>query len=141
MRLVGWLQIVIGAAVAGLWTVLLAAGQVPEVQAGQVDIWFHVAGEMAMAAALLAGGVALLRATRGGPLLSAFALGWLAYSAVNSSGYYAEAGEWAVVAMFAVVVAAAVAAFVRLAKRAPVPAPASDTEPAEVVGAGSGGPT
>ena len=141
MRFVGWFQIVIGAAVAGLWTLLLATGQVPEVQAGQVDIWFHVAAELTMAAALLAGGIAVLRATPRGPLLSAFALGWLAYSAVNSPGYYAESGEWAVVAMFAVIVAAAAAAFARLAKRAAaVTAPTSDTEPAEVVGADSEGP-
>lgn len=133
MRFVGWFQIVLGTAVAGLWTVLLAAGQVPEVQAGQVDIWFHIAAEMALAAALLAGGVALLRAWRRGPLLSAFALGWLAYSAVNSPGYYAESGDWAVVAMFAVIVAAAVAAFIFLATRtatASASAPEGDQGPA-----------
>ncbi len=141
MRLVGGFQIIIAAAVAGLWTVLLATGQVPEVQAGQVDIWFHIAAEMAMAAALLAGGVALLRASRHGPLLSAFALGWLTYSAVNSPGYYAESGDWAAVAMFAVVVVAAVTAFVRLTRRAAdAPAPTSASDPAKV-GAEPHGPS
>ena len=142
MRFVGWFQIVIAAAVAGLWTVLLATGQAPEVQAGQVDIWFHVAAELTMAAVLLAGGIALLRAAPGGSLLSAFALGWLAYSAINSPGYYAESGDWAVVAMFAVIAVAAVAAFVRLAKRgAAVTVQTSDTEPAEAIGAASEGPS
>jgi hypothetical protein len=126
MRFVAWFQIVIGVAVAGLWTVLLATGQVPEVPDGRVDIWFHIAAEMVMAAALLTGGVVLLRARRLGPLLSAFALGWLGYSAVNSPGYYAEAGEWAAVGMFAAVVAATVGALTALWRHSPDGEPTPD---------------
>jgi hypothetical protein len=68
MRFVAWFQIVIGVAVAGLWTVLLATGQVSEVQEGRVDIWFHIAAELVMAGLLLAAGVAVAdkRADLGG---------------------------------------------------------------------------
>jgi hypothetical protein len=88
MHLVAWFQIVVGLALVALWTFLLAAGQVPEVQEGRVDIWFQIAAEMVMAGLLLAAGTALLRRSERAVLLSALALGWLGYSAVNSPGYY-----------------------------------------------------
>lgn len=117
MRAAGWFQIVIGAAVAGLWMTLLTTGQVPEVEQGQVDIWFHLAAETGMAVLLVLAGTAVLRQTPRARLLSALALGMLAYSAVNSPGYYAEAGDWAVVAGFGLIVTAAAAAFVALWRR------------------------
>jgi hypothetical protein len=106
MRIVGWFEVVVGVAILGLWTALLAAGQVPEIEAGQVDIWFHLAAEVLLAGLLIAGGTALLRRTARGPLLSGLALGALAYSAINSPGYYAGQGELAMVGLFAVVVLA-----------------------------------
>jgi hypothetical protein len=116
MRFVAGFQIVVGVAVTGLWAVLLATGQVPEVQAGQVDIWFHVAAELGMAGLLVGAGAALLRQAPRAGLLSALALGWLGYSAVNSPGYYAETGDWAVVGMFGLVLALTAAAFAFLWK-------------------------
>jgi hypothetical protein len=96
----------------------------------RVDIWFHVVAELAMAGLLVSAGAALLRQARGAALLSAFALGWLAYSAINSPGYYAETGDWAVVGMFGVIVAAAVGALAVLWRHEPAGGqPAS--EPAE----------
>ena len=109
-----------GVAIAGLWTVLLT-GQVPEFQQGRLDIWFHIGAELVMAGLLLAAGVALLRQSSRGRMLSALALalalGWLGYSALNSPGYYAQSGDWPIVAMFALVAGAAAAAFVALCTR------------------------
>jgi hypothetical protein len=110
MRALAWFHLVIGASVIGVWTLLLATGQVPELTAGQVDIWFHLAAELLLAGLSLGAGVALLRRSHSGPLLSGLALGALLYSAVNSAGYYAEAGDAAMVAMFGVVALAGVAA-------------------------------
>jgi peptidoglycan/LPS O-acetylase OafA/YrhL len=124
MRMVAWFQIIVGMAVAALWVVLLATGQVPEVTAGRVDIWFHIAAESAMALLLLTAGVAALRRVAVARLLSSLALGLLLYSAVSSPGYYAERGDWLVVAAFAVVVAAA-AACVAAVVRAVPPGPAT----------------
>jgi hypothetical protein len=126
MRLVAWFQVVVGLAVAGLWTVLLATGQVPEVQDGRVDIWFHLAAELTMAGLLVTAGAALLRRSERAVLLSVLALGWLGYSAVNSPGYYAEAGEWAAVGMFAAVVAATVGALTALWRHSPDGEPTPD---------------
>jgi hypothetical protein len=104
MRVVGWFELLVGAAILGLWTVLLATGQVPEVAAGQTDIWFHLVAEGLLSVLLLAAGTAAIRGSDVAPLLSGLALGALVYSAVNSAGYYAESAEWAMVAMFAVIV-------------------------------------
>jgi hypothetical protein len=108
-RAVGWFQLLAGVAVLGLWTLLLLGGQVPEVQEGRVDIWFHVAAEVAMAVALVTAGLGVLRRAVWARGVSLLALGLLAYSAVNSPGYYAEQGDWAMVGMFAGVLLAAVA--------------------------------
>ena len=117
MKLVVWFQLTMGVAITALWTVLLLTGQVPEVQQGRVDIWFHVGAELAMAGLLLAGGIAVLRQAERGRMLSALALGWLGYSALNSPGYYAQSGDWPIVGMCVLVAGAAAAAFVALCKR------------------------
>jgi hypothetical protein len=119
MRFAAWFQIVVGVAVAVLWTGLLTTGQVPEVTEGRVDIWFHVAAELAMAGLLISAGAALLRRTQRAALLSALALGWLGYSAVNSPGYYAQTGDWAAVGMFGLVLGATAGAFAALWKHTP----------------------
>lgn len=56
MRWIGWFQLGVGAAIVLLWPVLIAAGEVPEVAAGQRDIWFHIVAE-AIAGLLLISGV------------------------------------------------------------------------------------
>jgi hypothetical protein len=130
MRFVAWFQAVVGVAVAGLWAVLLVSGQVPEVAEGRVDIWFHVAAELAMAGVLVGAGAALLRRVPRAELLSALALGWLGYSAVNSPGYYAQTGDWAVVGMFGLVLAATTGALTVLWKHTPdAGLPPTDADP------------
>jgi Kef-type K+ transport system membrane component KefB len=114
MRFVAWFQVVVGAAIAGLWVLLLTTGQVPEVTEGRTDIWFHILAELAAATLLVTAGVRLLRRSHERLLLSALALGALGYTALNSSGYYAERGEWPTVVMFGVVIAATATAILQL---------------------------
>jgi hypothetical protein len=111
MRIVGWGQVIVGTAIAALWLLLLVTGQVPEVDEGRIGIWFHITAELLLATVLVGAGLALLRGSARARLLSALALGALGYSAVNSPGWYAERGEWAMVGLFALVVCATIAAF------------------------------
>ena len=111
MRIVGWGQVIVGTAIAALWLLLLVTDQVPEVDEGRISIWFHITAELLLATVLIAAGLALLRRRARARLLSALALGALGYSAVNSPGWYAERGEWAMVGLFALVVCATIAAF------------------------------
>lgn len=110
--IVPWFLIAVGAMIAALWAVLLATGQVPEVERGDPGIWFHVAAELGAAGLAVTAGLAILRSRRVGWPLAGLALGALLYTTVNSAGYYADLGDWAAVAGFGVltVVTGAVAA-------------------------------
>ncbi len=113
MKGVGWFQVVMGCGIVGVWTLLLATGQVPEVGDGRIDIWFHLAAEVATGAALVVAGVLVLQRTPRAAFVACVALGALGYTAVNSAGYYAQAGEWVPVGMFGVVAVSTVLALVR----------------------------
>ncbi len=121
MGRIGWFQIVVGAGILLLWPVLILAGEVPELEAGQRDILFHIAAEAVTGVLLVVGGVLLLRGGAGGArMVSAFALGALLYTGINSAGYYAELGEWLpAVLLVGVAVVAAVAVAVLLRSPAP----------------------
>lgn len=115
LNAVGWFQIVIGVAIIGLWVMLLATRQVPQIPAGNRDIWFHLTAELLTAALLAGAGTWLLTTgTDAARTLSAFALGALLYTTINSPGYYADRQEWSMVTMFVVLasVTAAAAGFV-----------------------------
>jgi peptidoglycan/LPS O-acetylase OafA/YrhL len=105
---IGWFQVVVGAGILLIWPVLVAAGEVPEIAAGQRDIWFHMTAEAVVGASLLAGGSMLLRRRSiGARIVSAFALGALLYTGINSAGHYADLGEWIPVALLLAVAAVA----------------------------------
>jgi hypothetical protein len=136
VKLIAWFQLVMGAGLLGIWPVLLLAGEVPEVAAGQRDIWFHIAAEAIAGVLLLAAGWVLLRRDDAGArLLSAFALGALLYTGVNSAGYYAELGEWLTMVMLAGFGGLAAGSFVVLWRRL------TATEGVDAPAGGAPGPT
>ncbi len=109
MRFVGWFEIVTGVAIAGLWAMLLTTGQVPELTEGRRDILFHIGAEFLTALLLIVAGIAILTVgSQVATVFAALAAGSLLYTTINSPGYYADLGEWAVVAMFMVLAAATV---------------------------------
>jgi hypothetical protein len=113
-------QIVVGIAMLGLWAVLVATGQVPEIDAGEVGIWFHLTAELLTAILLIWAG---WRARRGRAMgLSALALGALVYTSIASAGYYADLGEWMVVTMFILLTVVTGAAIRRVLSIEPVAA-------------------
>lgn len=105
-RVLPWFLVVVGATVAGLWLILLMAGQVPEIETGDRDIWFHLVAELVTAQLLITAGVLSLRRSITGDRLTGIALGALLYTTINSAGFYADQGEWAAVGMFGVLTAA-----------------------------------
>lgn len=119
MTWAAWYGIVVGALMFLQWTFFLATGGVPELRTEPWRIAFHLAGELATAAALIAGGLALRRARPWGRTLLPVALGMVIYSEVVSPGYFAQRGQWALVAMFAVLLAGAILSVVALARNAP----------------------
>jgi hypothetical protein len=92
----------VGTAIAGLWAMLIGRHQVPELEAGTPSIKFHVAAELMTAVLLIAAGIGLWIGAGWATTLAAGAIGAALYSCVASPGYYADRGQWALVAMFAV---------------------------------------
>lgn len=107
-RWVAWFQFGVGIAIVWLWIVRLISEQVPEIEAEETGIWFHIAAELLTAILLIWSGRRGLR--RPAPVSSALALGALLYTSIASAGYYADREAWGVVALFGALVAAPVLA-------------------------------
>ena len=119
MAYVLWYPIAVSAlmsvALFGLWGRLLVRHAVPELNAGLPSIRFHIVAELLTAAVLLAGAVWL--AVADSPmarLVAAASLGAIAYSTINSPGYYADRGQRAVVVVFGVLTVLALTAILVL---------------------------
>lgn len=96
------------------WIFFVASGSVPELQTAPWEIGFHISAELLLALALLIAGIATWRSTRWGEKILLVALGMAIYSEINSPGYFAEQGQWAIVVMFAVLLFGAVFACMSL---------------------------
>lgn len=109
MTVVAWYEIVVGVAMLGLWTALLATRQVPQIAAGDREIWFHLAAELVTAVLLVAAGIVLV-ADPTATVLSGVAIGALLYTTIASPGYYAARGEWPPVILFGILAVATLVA-------------------------------
>jgi hypothetical protein len=114
MRVAGWFGIVIGLLITGQWAFFLRAGAIPELQTEPIRLGFHLAAEFVTALALIVSGVATLRADPWGRSGLLVALGMLLYTVIVSPGYFAQRGEWPLVAMFGVLLLSALVMLARL---------------------------
>jgi hypothetical protein len=114
MRFVAWYSILVGVFMLAQWGFTLGTGQAPEVNSEPIRLAFHLVAEFATAAMLILSGIGLLRRTPWAGLLSAVALGMLLYTVIVSPGYFAQQGQWAPVAMFAILLWLAVLCLVLL---------------------------
>jgi len=110
-----WYGMVVGALMIVQWSFFLAIRKVPELKTEPIRIAFHLVGEFAAAVGLIVGGAALLGAASWGKTLYLVSLGMVIYSEVVSPGYFAQKRQWAMVAMFAVLLALAIVAAVFVA--------------------------
>ena len=98
MKFAAWYGILVG--VLGQWGMFLATGQVPELRSEPLHIAFHLAGEGLTATGLLVSGIALLKRKNWAKRVYLVAAGMLLYSVIVSPGYFAQQGQWPLVAMF-----------------------------------------
>lgn len=101
MKFPAWYGINVGTLIILQWMFFLATGSVPQLETARWEIGFHISAEILLALALLAGGIATLRSMRLGEKVLLVALGMAIYSEINSPGYFAQLGQWALVDMFA----------------------------------------
>ena len=112
--------IFVGMLMFAQWIFFLASGQVPELQTEPWRIAMHLAAEFVTAAGLIIAGWGLLQSKGWGANAYMVFAGMLIYLVIVSPGYFAQQGQWALVAMFAVLlmlVIVSVAVVVRLPKK------------------------
>lgn len=117
MKFSAWYGIGVGTLIILQWIFFLATGSVPEFQTTPWAIGFHMIAELLLALALLISGIATLRLKSWGEKALLIGLGMAIYSEINSPGYFAELGQWALVAMFAVLLFGATIAVMMILKR------------------------
>jgi hypothetical protein len=98
-------SLVVGSLVPAWWAFALWTGAIPEVGEGRSDIWFHIAAEIVTGVILVSGGIGILVAPDAGwsSMLSAFGLGLVVYTLIQSPGYYVDRGERPMIVMFSTI--------------------------------------
>lgn len=117
MKYAAYYGIGVGTLIILQWIFFLSTNAVPELQTTPWAIGFHIAAEFCLALALLFSSIAILRGKFWGRNLLLVALGMAVYSELNSPGYFAQLGQWALVVMFAVLLVGALVAVVMSFKK------------------------
>jgi hypothetical protein len=107
----------VGSLIILQWIFFVTTGSVPEIQTTPWAIGFHIMAELLLACVLLISGIATLRLKPWGEKVLLVALGMAIYSEINSPGYFAQLGQWALVAMFALLLVGATTAVMMILKR------------------------
>lgn len=102
VKFVAWYAVAVGILMIGQWSFFLATGQVPELETEPLRIALHLVAEGVTAIGLIISGSALLRRKSWAREAAFASLGMLTYAVLVSPGYFAELGEWPLVAMFGV---------------------------------------
>lgn len=84
------------------WSLSLVTHKVPELSTQPRQITFHLVAEFLTAVFLIFAGIALLARSLVGYPVALLALGMLLYTLINSPGYFAQKGQWAMVVLFVV---------------------------------------
>jgi hypothetical protein len=92
--------LMVAVAIAGMWSVSLATGAMPELATAPWTALMHLAAEFLTAATLAVGAWGLLRRTSWGPAVHLVGIGMVIYAVVQASGYFMQTGEPALSLMF-----------------------------------------
>jgi hypothetical protein len=108
MKYPAWYGIGVGILMILQWIFSILTGGVPEFETTPWAIGFHLAAEFTTALMLILGGIAGLKSKIWGKQILLVGLGMVIYSEINSPGYFAQQGQWMLVAMFAILLFGAV---------------------------------
>lgn len=100
MKFVKVSSAVIGFLMIAQWVFFIVTGNVPEFETAPISIGFHISIEILTAIILIyAALISKKRVVRQSLLL--YGQGMLGYTVINSSGYFAQSGQWPFLLMFA----------------------------------------
>ena len=117
MKFPAWYGISVGSLIILQWIFFLFTKSVPQLETVPWEIGLHISAELLLALMLFTGGIAALKSIRWGEKVLLVALGMAIYSEINSPGYFAQLGQWALVAMFALLLFCAVWSVLLLLKK------------------------
>ena len=105
MKIPPWSGIVVGCIMVVQWGYFLFTGAVPELQTAPQEMTFHLAAEFITAFSLVISGMAILQKRSWGQTGFLIAIGMLVYSVMNSLSYFPQNHQWAIISIFAVLLA------------------------------------
>lgn len=106
----------VGTLMLAQWIFFLSTGQVPEFQTEPARIALHLAAEACTALGLLASGMGILLSRTWAARANLIFTGMLAYSVIASPGYFAQQGQWGLVAMFSALLLLSIVSIVRVSR-------------------------
>ncbi len=93
-------SIIVGVSMLAMWVMFYVTDGIPELITKPMEIYIHIFAEAVTALMLIAAGYGLLRELKWGVRLYLIASGMLLYTLINSSGYFIQNGDVAMVTMF-----------------------------------------
>ncbi|MBN2300065.1 MAG: hypothetical protein JXC31_02635 [Acholeplasmataceae bacterium] len=102
-KIIASYMIIVGIGIIGLWIMLFATDQIPELETEPIAIAFHIFIEIAMGIISFIAGLSLLKNYKYQKELIIFANGMICYSVINSSGYYGDLKQYSMILMFFVI--------------------------------------
>jgi len=102
-KIISIFYFIVGIGIIGLWIMLFATNQIPELETEPVSIAFHIVIEVSMGIMSILTGYFILKNHKFSQVFLLFTAGMLSYSVINSSGYYGDLGNFAMIVMFGVI--------------------------------------
>ncbi|MGA1873642.1 MAG: hypothetical protein ACMUHY_08205 [Thermoplasmatota archaeon] len=102
-------SLVIGISMLGLWIMLISTSSVEEFDTRPVEIVLHITAEAMTGVLLILSGFAMWKGFSLRHNMFFLSIGMLLYTSIVSPGYYADRGEWPIVAAFAVLILSGIA--------------------------------
>jgi len=109
-------SIFIGIMIITQWIFFILTGNVPELTTDFWEIIFHIIVEFLTAFMLLITGWKILKKSKNAIQGNLVAQGMLIYSAINSSGYFFQLGQWVFIIMFLVILVLSLVSLLKLLK-------------------------
>lgn len=110
------ISVSIGSLIMIQWVFFIITRNVPEFQTAPISISFHIFIEVVTALVLISIYFILKEPCGWKVNFAVFGQGMLAYTAVNSAGYFAQSGQWIFIIMFLIILTLAITNVVWITK-------------------------
>lgn len=96
--------ILTGISILAFWGISIAINQVPELEQGTKEIYFHLAAEISTATLLILSGAGTRQQKKWSKPLTKISLGMLLYAVINAAGLYADQNNTIITIIFITII-------------------------------------